>query len=85
MVMKSSSSWKEIILCLLALPIAIGSNTFRVSLLILIADKWGTEAAMNYFHNFSSPLLFILSIALLLLLARILRFRFRTLAELTNG
>ena len=74
-----------IVLSLSALPVAIISNTVRVSLLLLITVMWNAEVAMSYFHHYSSPLLFVFSIALLLLLARLLRFRVKTMEELANG
>ena len=85
LIMTSSSTWRKVTLVFSALPIAILSNTFRISLILLIANKWGTEAAMSFFHNISSPLLFVLVIVLLLILAKLLRFRLKTLGELSNG
>ena len=81
----SGSSWKRGVLFLSAFPIAILANTIRVASVLLIGNKWGSEAAMGFFHGFSSILLFLLAIALLILLARLLRCKFRTLMELAHG
>lgn len=81
----NGSFWKRGILFLSALPIAILANTLRVSSILQIANKWGSEAAMGFFHGFSSILFLLLAIALLVLLARLLRCKFRTLTELAHG
>ncbi|MFC1898821.1 exosortase/archaeosortase family protein [Chloroflexota bacterium] len=85
MLMTCNAFWKKIILSLSALPLAVLSNIVRITILLIIAENWGTEAAMSYFHNISSPLLFILSITLLFVLAKFLRFRFKTIMELSYG
>ncbi len=81
----NGSFWKRGILFLSAFPIAILANTLRVSSILLIANKWGSEAAMDFFHGFSSILFFLLAIVLLVLLVRLLRCKFRTLTELAHG
>jgi len=49
-----------------AVPIAMAANLFRVSSLLSIAHFFGAEAGMAYFHNFSSPILFLVALALLI-------------------
>jgi exosortase len=61
------------LILLAAIPIALAANTFRIALLFAIANVWGAQTAMDYFHNISSPLLFAVAFILLLLLARGLR------------
>ncbi len=61
----------KIILLAMAVPIAIVANTFRVSSLLLIAHFLGPEAAMRYFHDYSSPVLFLLAFVLLILVSRL--------------
>ncbi|MFC2071782.1 exosortase/archaeosortase family protein [Chloroflexota bacterium] len=77
--------YKKASLFLLTFPIAILANILRIALLLVIAHLWGTEVAMTFFHDFSSLLMFILAMALLFLLTKLLRCKFRRLAELTNG
>ncbi len=55
----------------MAVPIAIVANVFRVTSLLVIADLFGAEAGMRYFHNYSSPVLFLLAFLLLILLSRL--------------
>jgi exosortase len=77
--------WKRVVLFLLAFPIAILANTVRITTILLIANKWGTDAAMNYFHDYSSLVLFLLSIALLILISILLRMKARSWKELKAG
>jgi exosortase len=60
----------KIVLLAMAVPIAIVANTFRVSSLLTIAHVFGPEVGMKYFHDYSSPVLFLLAFALLILVSR---------------
>ncbi|MFC1978323.1 exosortase/archaeosortase family protein [Chloroflexota bacterium] len=77
--------YKKASLFLLVFPIAIMANIFRIVLLLVIAYFLGADAAMRFFHGFSSLFLFVLAVALLILLARVLRCKFRTLTEVIDG
>ncbi|MCL4396708.1 MAG: exosortase/archaeosortase family protein [Chloroflexi bacterium] len=57
---------------LAAVPIALAANTVRIALLFGIASAWGAQAGMDYFHSWSSPVLFLVAFAILLALARLL-------------
>jgi exosortase len=57
---------------LAAIPIALVANTIRITLLFAIANAWGADAAMNYFHDWSSPLLFIAAVVLMFATAKFL-------------
>jgi len=63
----------KILLLVMAIPIAIVANIFRVSSILVIAHFFGAEAGMKYFHDYSSPVLFLLAFALLILASRLLR------------
>ncbi len=67
------AGWSRVLLLLLAVPIALVANTIRIALLFAIASVWGAEAALGYYHDWSSPLLFLLAFGLLILLAGVLR------------
>ncbi len=66
-------TWARVILFLVAVPIALAANTLRLALLFAIASVWGSDAAMNYFHDWSSLVLFLCAFALLIALAQLLR------------
>jgi exosortase len=64
--------WARLALFLTAVPIALIANTIRIALLFAIANAWGADIALNYFHDWSSPVLFLLAFAFIILLAKLL-------------
>ena len=64
--------WGKAILIVLAIPTAIAANFIRVTALLVIADTWGREAGLRYFHDYSSPVLFIVAFLLLILISWVL-------------
>ena len=64
-------AWARAFIVLAAVPIALAANTLRLTLLFAIANFWGSDAAMNYFHDWSSPVLFFGAFALLLAFAKL--------------
>lgn len=60
-----------------AIPIAILANLLRIVAILLIANYYGTEAAMRFFHSYSSILLFVVAFLCLALFSRLLGLRFR--------
>ncbi len=64
--------WVKLTLIASALPIALLANLMRVSSIFWVADAFGGEAALSFFHTLSSPLLFLLALGLLLVLGRVL-------------
>ncbi|MDH4207535.1 MAG: exosortase/archaeosortase family protein [Anaerolineae bacterium] len=61
----------KFLLLALAVPIALVANLFRVSSLLGIAHLFGADVGMRYFHDYSSPVLFILAFVLLILVSRL--------------
>jgi exosortase/archaeosortase family protein len=55
------------------LPLVAFSNVLRIAILLGVADTVGEEAALSYYHDWSSPVLFLVALALLLLLGSLLR------------
>nr|QNO53219.1 hypothetical protein HNLOENAD_00019 [Methanosarcinales archaeon ANME-1 ERB6] len=64
--------YKKAMLLCAAIPIAIFANILRVTSILLVANHYGAEAAMKFFHNFSSPLLFIGAFMFLILISIII-------------
>jgi len=60
------------ILFLLALPIALAANVVRITAIGLVGYQWGQEAAMNIFHEWSSPILFVVAVILLFVISMVL-------------
>ena len=77
--------YKKASLFLLAFPIAILANIFRIVLLLVIAYFWGTEVAMTFFHGFSSLLLFLVALLLLFLLSRLFGCSYRGVKNVDNS
>lgn len=65
-------AWARAAIFCAAIPIALAANTLRLALLFTIANVWGADAALKYFHDWSSPVLFACACALILLFAKIL-------------
>jgi exosortase len=57
----------------LVIPLALVANTVRIAVLLVVANAWGTAAAMNYYHDYSSYVFFALALALLFLVSGGLR------------
>lgn len=62
--------WGKAALLTAALPIAILANLLRVSSLFFVADTLGASAGLVYYHNLSSPTLFLLAVGMLLVTGR---------------
>ena len=52
------------------LPLVVISNTTRVSLVLLVADRFGQDAALGFFHGASSLVLFGIALIGLLVVSR---------------
>ena len=65
---------KAALFCI-TIPVAIVANIIRVTSIILIADHYGVDVAMKLFHDFSSPLLFIIAFIFLILISKLMRCR----------
>ncbi len=67
-VLRCHTSKKAVLFCA-AVPIAIGANIFRIVAILLVANTYGAEAAMKFFHTFSSPFLIITAFIFLILVS----------------
>lgn len=63
---------RRIALFLLVPPLAMIGNAFRIVVILLIAAKWGTEAANGFYHEFSGLVLFLATFLLLLAAAQLM-------------
>jgi exosortase len=60
-------------LVLMAVPLAMLGNILRVASLLFVADAFGADAAFTFYHNYSGPIFFIVSLGLLLPVSRSFR------------
>ena len=61
------------VLLAMVIPLALVANTIRIAVLLIVANAWGTVAAMDYYHDYSSYVFFALALGLLFLLSGGLR------------
>jgi exosortase len=60
------------------IPLALAGNILRITSILIVAGKYGQEAAINYFHDFSSLLLFSVALSGLFIVGRCFgRLRFK--------
>lgn len=64
----------RILLALAAIPIAVAANSFRIVGTGLLVQYWDPAKAQGFFHEFSGWLIFVISLFMLYLLHRIVRF-----------
>jgi exosortase len=62
--------WARWLVFLSAVPVAILANLVRVASIFLVAYTWGPDAGLGYYHDLSSPVLFLVALVLLILLSR---------------
>ena len=67
--------WGRIALLCLAAPLAVLGNILRVTNLLFVAHYWGADVAFRYYHDFSAPFFFLVALALLFPLSRMLQCR----------
>lgn len=60
-----TARWKQVLLIILSIPIAIAANAFRVSGTGILAHYWGMAVAEGFYHTFSGLLIFIVAFVLL--------------------
>jgi exosortase len=63
---------KRIALFMTVPPLALIGNAVRILCILLIARRWGEEAAKGFYHNFSGLIVFLMTFLLLLAMARLL-------------
>ena len=60
------------LMLLAVVPLVALSNVLRIAILLAVAVLYGEEVALSYYHDWSSPLLFLMALGLLLLLGKVL-------------
>ncbi len=64
--------WQRIVVVMTTIPISIMMNSFRIALTGVLVDRYGTEVAAGFLHDFEGWLVFLLCLAVLLLEIRFL-------------
>jgi exosortase len=65
--------WGKALIILAAAPIAIAANLVRVASILQVAQWFGAGAGLAYYHDYSSPVLLLIALALLIAFARTVR------------
>ena len=65
-------AWAKTVMLIAILPIVLLSNILRITILLVLAVLAGEEIALSYYHDWSSPILFLAALGLLLLLGKVL-------------
>lgn len=63
-------TWARWLVFLSAVPVALLANLVRVASIFVVAYNWGPDAGLGYYHDFSSLVLFLVALVLLVLLSR---------------
>jgi exosortase len=66
-------TWVRVVLALASVPIAVAANSLRIVGTGLLVQYWNPDRALGFFHLFSGWLIFVASMAMLLLLHQLLR------------
>jgi exosortase len=51
-------------------PLVAVSNVLRITILLAVAVLWGQDVALSYYHDWSSPILFLVALGLLLIVGK---------------
>lgn len=68
--MLEGSRFMKVTIVLSSIPLALAGNILRITSVLGVASKYGSETAMNYFHDISSLLLFSVALIGLFLVGR---------------
>jgi exosortase len=60
------------VMLLAIVPLVALSNVLRVAILLVVAQIFGEDVALSYYHDWSSPVLFLIALFLLLILGKAL-------------
>ena len=66
------SPWRRVVLALASIPIAIAANAVRILGTGLCVQYWDPDKALGFFHEFSGWVIFLVSLACLYLLHRLI-------------
>jgi exosortase len=64
--------WKQAVLFVSAIPLAVIGNMVRVTSIGIIAGTWGQNAALRYYHDYSGYVVFLTAVLLLVGIERTL-------------
>ena len=66
-------TWKRVVLFASAVPLAVLANVIRIAVVCVVANIWGIDAALGFFHDLSGLLLFMIAFVGLVTVRKLLR------------
>ena len=60
--------WQRAVIFLSTIPITVFMNSFRIGVIGVLVDRWGTEQAEGFLHDFEGWVIFMASTAILFLI-----------------
>jgi exosortase len=64
--------WAKALMLAAVVPLVILSNVLRIAILLAVAAFLGEDVALSYYHDWSSPILFLMALGLLLIFGKVL-------------
>ncbi len=68
-----TKTWARLLIFVVAGPVAVASNVFRIFLLCVVAHYWGSEVASGWVHDVSGVMIYIVALALMIALEGLMR------------
>ncbi len=65
--MFNTAMWKRVLVFLSSIPITIVMNSFRIGVVGYLVNRWGIETAEGFMHDFEGWVVFMASLALLMI------------------
>lgn len=65
--MFNTAMWKRVLVFLSSIPITIIMNSFRIGVVGYLVNRWGIETAEGFMHDFEGWVVFMASLALLMI------------------
>jgi len=62
-----AAAWKRVVVFLSSIPITIFMNSFRIGVIGVLVDKWGTSQAEGFLHYFEGWVIFMACLVILFL------------------
>jgi len=64
--------WQRVVLFLSTIPLTVAMNSFRIAIIGVLVQHWGTGMAEGFLHDFQGWSVFLVCVALLLLEAKLM-------------
>ena len=66
------SPFQRVLLVILTVPLALFTNSLRITATGILASKWNAETALRFYHDFGGWVIFVVSLVLLFALKKLI-------------